>query len=186
MDAALASETLREKPYAGVFVRIGAYVIDCLILFVGLIVWQAALYVINPLLPIIRSGQQPTGSQFHLWVFATVTIPFLLYFALIIRSARRATLGMRLLKLRVATRSGGCVGLGQAMLRSAVMLIPFELNHAVMFYLAPGDASPSAGFWLGSVGVWAVIAIYIVSILVTRRHQSVHDLVADTVVEREG
>jgi len=186
MGAALASENSREKRYAGVFARIGAYLIDCMILYVSLILWQAALYVINPLLRIIRSGQQPTGTQFHLWVFATVTIPFLLYFALILRTARQATLGMRLLKLTVTTESGGRVSLGQALLRSAVMLIPFELNHASMFHLAPRDASPSMAFWIGTAGVWAAIAIYIISILLTRRRQSVHDLVAGTIVRRAG
>lgn len=184
MNVALAFENAREKPYAGVFARAGAYIIDCVILFVSLIVWQAALYVVNPPIAIFRSGQQPTGTQLQLWVFATATIPFLLYFALMLRSARQATLGMRFLKLKVADVGGGRVGFGQALLRSAVMLIPFELNHTVMFHLSPRDAPPSTAFWLDYIGVWVVIAIYIASILLTRRRQSVHDLVAGTAVER--
>ena len=186
MDAALTFENIREKPYAGVFIRIGAYLIDCVILFVGLIVLQAALSVVNPLMPIIRSGQQPIATQLHLWVFATATIPFLLYFALMLRSARQATFGMRRLKLKVARVNGGRVSFGQALLRSAVLLIPFELNHAVMFHLSPRDASPSAAFWLGYAGVWVVIVVYIAAILLTRRRQSVHDLIAGTTVQRIG
>ena len=66
------------------------------------------------------------------------------------------------------------------------MLIPFELNHAVMFYLAPRNAPPALSFFIGIAAVWAVIAVYIVSILLTRHRQSVHDLVAGTVVQRVG
>jgi len=184
MNAAIAFEKVGEKPYARVFARVGAYIIDCVILFVGLIVWQAALYVVNPLIAIFRSGQQPTGTQLQLWVFATATIPFLLCFALMLRSARQATLGMRLLKLKVIDVDGGCIGFGQTLLRSSVMLIPFELNHTVIFHLSPRDVPPSTTFWLGLIGVWTVIAIYIASILLTTRRQSVHDLVAGTAVER--
>jgi uncharacterized RDD family membrane protein YckC len=60
------------------------------------------------------------------------------------------------------------------------------LNHAVMFYLAPRNAPPTPDFFIGIAAVWLVIAVYIASILLTRRHQSVHDLVAGTVVQRVG
>jgi uncharacterized RDD family membrane protein YckC len=186
METALVSDGAGETAYARVLARLGAYLVDCLLLFIGLLAWQAILYAVNPLVPIIRSGRQPTGAQLHLWVFATATIPFLFYFALMLRSARQATFGMRLLKLEVADVGGGRVGFGQAILRSALMLIPFELNHAVMFHLSPRDAPPSTVFWLGYVGVWAVVAVYVAAILLTRRGQSVHDLVAGTVVRRIG
>lgn len=185
MDVNLAVENKNEKYYAGVFARLAAYLLDCLILFVALLAWQAALYFVNPIASIIQSGEQPTGIQIHLWVFATATIPFLFYFTLMLRSARQATLGMRPLKLRVADADGGRVGFFQALLRSAVMLIPFELNHALMFHLFPRDgAPPTATYWILYGGVWAVIVIYLAAIKLTRRRQSVHDLVSGTVVQR--
>jgi uncharacterized RDD family membrane protein YckC len=183
MDAALNLENSGEKSYAGFYQRFAAYLIDCLILFVGLLLLQAALYFVNPLIPIFQSGREPAASQFHLWVFATATIPFLLYFALMLRSARQATLGMRLLKIRVANLAGQPISFSQALLRSAVMLVPFELNHVVMFYLSPrSEGPPSTAFMLGLIVVWAVIAIYIAPVFLTRRRQSVHDLIASTIV----
>ena len=174
----------RERPYAGLAPRIAAYFVDCLLLFAGVILLQAALYIVNPILSMMRSGHVPTDGQVHLWVSTSVTIPCLIYFTLMLRSSRQATLGLRLLKLRAADVTGGRIGLAQALLRSAVLLIPFELNHSVIFHLSPRGAPPSMPFYLGIAGVWVVIAIYIASVILTPRHQSVHDLVAHTIVQR--
>ena len=174
----------RERSYAGLVPRIAAYFVDCVLLSVLVIPWEAALYVVNPIVSIMRSGHQPSGGQIHLWVFATVTIPSLLYFTLMLRSSRQATLGMRLLKLKAADANGGRIGFGKALLRSAVLLIPFELNHTVIFHLLPRGGPPSTPFFLGLIGVWAVIAIYVASVILTPLRQSVHDLVAHTIVER--
>jgi uncharacterized RDD family membrane protein YckC len=166
--------------------RMVAYSLDCGFLFFGLLVLQAILFVVNPIAAIMRTSQQPTPTQVHLWVFATASVPFLLYFALMLRSSRQATLGMRLLKLKVVDAGGGRIGFWQSLLRSAVMLIPFELNHAVMFYLGPRNAPPRPPFFIGLAVCWALIAAYIVTMLLTRRRQSVHDLLAGTVVQRVG
>jgi uncharacterized RDD family membrane protein YckC len=164
--------------------RLVAYGLDCVLLGLALLVLQAILFVVNPIFAMMRTGQQPTPTQIHLWVFATASIPFLLYFALMLRSSRQSTMGMRLLKLKVADAGGGRIGLGQSLLRSAVMLMPFELNHAVIFHLMPPDASPPPAYFIGLAVVWALLAAYIATILLTRRRQSVHDLFARTVVQR--
>lgn len=181
MEATLA-EHLIDKTYSGVPRRIAAYSLDCAFLLIALVILQLILVFVNPIVAIIRGGQQPTPTQVHLWVLATATVPFLLYFALTLHSSRQSTVGMRLFKLRVEDKNGGRIGLGQALLRSAVMLIPFELNHTFMFHLGPRGGPPSVGFLISIVACWIVIAIYIASMLWTERHQSVHDLVAGTVV----
>jgi len=62
------------------------------------------------------------------------------------------------------------------------MLIPFELNHAVLFHLMPRDGLPTLAFLLGSIGVWVAMAGSVVAMLITPRRQSVHDFLARTVV----
>lgn len=182
MKNVLANHGAVKETYAGVSRRLSAYILDCLLLAFAIALCQAALYIINPLIAILRSGHQPTPNQVHAWVFATVTIPSLLYFALTVRSSRQATVGMRLLKLKVADVHGNRIGFAQALLRSAVLLIPFELNHIVIFHLGPRGGPPSSVFWLGIAGMWMVTVVYLYSIPLTRRRQSVHDLVAGTVV----
>ena len=184
MDVPLANRSIVRSAYGGVLRRLVAYSVDCGLLFFGLLVLQAILFGVNPMVALMRTGQQFTPTQLHLWVFATVSTPSLLYFALMLRSSRQATLGMRLLKLKVADAGGGQIGFGQSLLRSAVMLMPFELNHAVMFHLLPSDAPPPPSYFIGLVVCWVLIAAYIATMLLTRRRQSVHDLFAGTVVQR--
>lgn len=179
---AIFADQFSDKTYGGVSRRVAAYCLDCSVLFLCFVPWQAALYFVNPIIRIIRNAQQPTATQLHAWVFATITVPAFLYFALMLRSSRQATLGMRLFKLKLEDKNGGRIGLGQALLRSVVMLIPFELNHTFMFHFGPRGGPPSVSFLISIVAVWAVIAVYIASILWTQRHQSLHDLVAGTVV----
>ena len=130
MDTTVANANASRSAYGSVMRRLVAYGLDCGLLWLGLLVLQAILYVVNPIFAMMRTGRQPTPTHLHLWVFVTASIPFLLYFAMMLRTSRQATLGMRLLKLKVADADGVRIGFGQSLLRSAVMLTPFELNHA--------------------------------------------------------
>lgn len=132
----------------------------------------------------MHRGHQPTGGQLHRWVFATATLPFLLYFAVTQSSTHHATVGMRMLNLKVATLRGMPLSFKQALVRCMIMLVPFELNHAVLFHLMPRNGKVTPAFVLGYSGVCAIIAAYVAAIPCTKRHQSVHDLVAGTLVQR--
>jgi uncharacterized RDD family membrane protein YckC len=166
--------------------RLLAYGVDAVILFAGVLLTQALLATLrlNPLLNLLPRGQFFSGWQLHLWVFATVSVPFWLYYAWQQRSQHGATFGQRLLHLRVTTTDGERLSFRQALARTILMLIPFELNHIVIFYLADFTtaAPPSSAFWVGYAIVWLVIVVYIVTALLTSRQQSIHDLVAGTVV----
>jgi uncharacterized RDD family membrane protein YckC len=164
--------------------RLAAYFVDCALLLAGLLIVQALLYAVNPVVAAMRTGRQPTPALLHAWVFATATVPFLVYFAWRVRSPLRATLGMRLLGLEVASVDGRPIGWGKALLRSAVLLVPFELNHLLMFHLSPRGGPPSLAFRVVLAAVWVTILAYLVTALATPRGQSVHDLVAGTVVRR--
>ena len=163
--------------------RFAAYAIDCVVLFGGLLLLQAALIPINPILAMQRDGRVFTGAQLHLWVFATATVPFLLYFAASIASRQQATPAMRLLHIRVERGDGSVVSFARALIRSAVLLMPFELNHTVMFQTSTTETGgPGLTTWIGIAVVWTLIAIYAGTALFTQRRQSIHARGADTVV----
>ncbi len=175
-----------QKKNAGIFSRLIAYFIDCLLLFITLLAGQAIIYFLNlnPIVRIFNSGQQPATWQLHLWVFLSASIPFLIYFAVTISSANQATLGMRLLKIKVAGLDDKRINLGKAFVRSAIMLIPFELNHAIMFHLADFNSPPTLIYWVTSIGVWLLMFVYVLSIFITKNSQSIHDLFASTIVRK--
>ena len=165
--------------YASILSRIAAYSLDIVLLFAGIMVSQGLLRPVNPLL-----GRTPsaTGWQLHLWVYASVSLPILLYFALCTGSKWQATVGMRLLGIKVTSLSGAPIGIGHAVWRSLVMLIPFEVNHVVMFYPTPIWSDPKPGFRYGFIATSVLMIVYLASVLLTEHHQSIHDLAASTVV----
>jgi uncharacterized RDD family membrane protein YckC len=166
---------------ASIIRRLLAYAVDAALLFVafplilgavcGLILYSTVgFYWIH------------NGVLFWLYVFSTVSIPFWLYYSLLESSVWRATFGMRLLGLQVVDADGKGLGFGRALLRTVVKLLPFELNHLVMFLPRPIWSDPQPSFRFGFVVVNTLMIIYIVTMFLTHRKQSVHDLVAGTVV----
>jgi len=171
-----------EFEYAGIFPRLKAYIADCLFLFIGLIISQVALYFVNPVAGIQQSGQTPGAWELQFWVFLTVTVPVLFYFALTQSSKKKATLGMRIFNLEVSGLEGEKISFPRAFLRCAVLLVPFEFNHTVIFHLMPRNAPPSPMFFVGIAGLWLLIALYLISIKLTRKKQSIHFIAAGTIV----
>lgn len=175
----MSISTLDGVAYASILSRIAAYSLDIALLFAGIMISQALLRPVNPLL---GRTQPTTGWHTHLWVYASVSLPILLYFALCTGSTWQATVGMRLLGIKVTSLSGAPIGIGPAVWRSLVMLIPFEVNHIVMFYPAPIWSDPKPGFRYGFIATSVLMIVYLASVLLTEHHQSIHDLAAGTVV----
>lgn len=115
--------------------RIGAYLIDIALLFVVLApLGQLVLRLLN------RSLR--TGPEIRLTILVNFSLPSWLSFILGARSAGGATLGKRCLSLRVAGDTGP-VTAPQAIIRSAVLLLPWELVHLSVFvaYRSNSDGS---------------------------------------------
>lgn len=167
--------------YAGFPRRALAYALDALLLFVAFPLLLGAIFYLIFYLTI---GLEWTRDGFLFWafVFCTVSLPFWLYYSLCESSPRQATIGMRVLRLRVIGVEGERINFGRALLRTVVKLLPFEINHLVMFLPTPIWNDPSQDFRVGFAVVGALIVIYLATMILTRRKQSVHDLAARTIV----
>ena len=170
-----------EQNYASVIRRVGAYAVDAILLFIAFPIILGAVCGLVLYLTVGFDWVQ-NGFLFWLYVFLTVSIPCWLYYSLLESSARQATFGMRLLGLQVTDTDGKRISFGRALVRTIIKLLPFELNHLVMFLPTPIWSDPNPGFRAGFVAVNALIILYFVTIFLTRRRQSVHDLVAGTVI----
>jgi uncharacterized RDD family membrane protein YckC len=159
--------------------RLTAYAVDIVVAFVGAAAIQAVLFPVNPL---VRAATSPSGLALHAWVTLTVTLPMILFFGLCWASPSGATLGMRLTHLRVCGAAGRPVSAAQALLRALVLLVPFEVNHAVLFHPQPIWDSPSPGFRVGFLAVYGLVLVYLGVALWTPTRQGPHDLAAGTIV----
>jgi uncharacterized RDD family membrane protein YckC len=159
--------------------RITAYAIDIGLLAVVLIPLAFGLQALI--------GYRPdTGIGVWFASLITISLPSWIYFTLSDASPRGATIGKRVLGLRVAMTDGSRVRLRPALVRTAVKLIPWELTHATMFALSPRLGSFS-GLQAGLLTiVYVLLAAYLVVALRNRGERGIHDLVAGTDVRRAG
>ena len=115
--------------FAGPDRRIGAYVIDVTLAAVILVGAQFLLSRITNGFPF---NLLTTGLRIETWVILTVSLPTWLYFAYFESSEHQATLGKRLLKLRVTDTNQQPIGFWRAFIRTLIKLIPWELTHKIV------------------------------------------------------
>ena len=159
--------------------RAGAYVVDIVLLFLVLFpVGQVLVFVI---------GWQPPASPtgFVVWLASGLnfSLPTWTDFALSDSSARGATVGKRLLGLRVVRVTGERVGMARALARTAVKLLPWEMVHlsAFAFSAEPG-VSLDFGQLIGLTIANLLVMVYFVVAACTGGRRSVHDYIAATEV----
>lgn len=168
--------------YAGLWLRIKAFVLDyliiagylALVLLIGVIAWR-----VQPALP-SRLFAGPISGQ--VTGFFLVTLPVSLYFALSESSAWQATWGKRRLGLRVVAGDGMRLGLLRSLARTAVKFFPWELAHTCVWQVrfAPDTTSPLilGGFTL----VWLLVGVYLLTLHLDQKHQSLYDQVVGSYV----
>jgi uncharacterized RDD family membrane protein YckC len=167
--------------------RLGAYLIDCLLLFAGVLATQGLIVAagLNPLAARAAAGLPVDGFALNLWVLLTVTGPCLLYFAAWHAGPRAATPGKRWLGLRVTDASGRRIGRWRALGRATITLLPFEWNHLVLFYLLPQGSEPTPLAWAGIGLTWALVLGYALCAVVDGAQRSPADWAAGTrVIDR--
>ena len=159
--------------------RIAAYLSDYLVVSVVLLSLQGIIYLVGKGFPFNRFL---TGFQIELWIFLTISLPVWLYFALNECSLRKATPGKRLFKLQVTDLTGNRISFWRAFLRTIIKLIPWELTHITLMVPTPllWDSSPELrpGIFI----VYVLLGVYFLSMLFNQKRQSIHDLVAGTIV----
>lgn len=149
--------------------RLAAYLIDVCLLFA--ILAPTALLVETAL------GIMPqTMSQVWAATVISFSIPAWLYFILSDCSRSGATVGKKLLHLKVVGAGGGQIGWLRALLRTAIKLLPWEMAHLFGFALAEhlGQAWQAAGLFSAN----GLVLIYLAVLVSQRGRRSVHDLVA--------
>lgn len=115
-----------------------------------------------------------------------LTAPVVLYFALLESSPGGATLGKRVLHVRVVNVDGTQLNLGRSLLRSAVKFLPWELAHFTIWhyiYGGVGHSSPPAWTAVTLTVVYLLVAAFLVTLFVGRRHRTIYDRIAGSRVE---
>lgn len=161
--------------------RLGAYLLDYALLITMLVLPQAALTTVTGGFPFnrLRNGWQIAG-----WVLVSISLPAWLYFSWSESSVHQATIGKRLLGLQVVSVEGGQVAFRNALLRTTVKLLPWELTHLTLLLPVPlwWDATP--GFRPGLAVACLLMGVYLMVLWRNPQRRGLHELAAGTVVVR--
>ncbi len=156
--------------------RSTAYILDILLLFLLL----APLGFLVSWVVGLRMPQ--TGPEIWRSLLWNISIPSWLYFGLSDYSQMGATLGKRLLKLRVVNNEHQRLSVRTAVLRTAVKLLPWELVHLSAFALSQDMGSFTTVQMVLLTVANLLTLVYVGVAAFMHGQQSVHDFVAKTQV----
>jgi uncharacterized RDD family membrane protein YckC len=114
-EAAVAPET-SDRDLAGWWPRVGAYLLDSILLFLPLTVIFLVLFALDP------GDDSAAWSALGIGYFVSLAVPFA-YFTVMQGGERGQTYGKRALGIRVVDDNGGSIGYGRAFGRYALMFV---------------------------------------------------------------
>jgi len=124
-------------PYAGLQLRIVAFVLDSIVLFSCFMLFAAA----GGLQALLRSdfGEvDPPESAFYVWVaFILAFIPLAVLYPAVLWTWRGQTVGQMAVHIQVLSRHGYRLSFGRALLRTLVRglsILPLGLGMATVFF----------------------------------------------------
>lgn len=169
------------KTYAGFWQRAGAFALDY-ILILG--------YLLALTLSSLLADSLFGASQ---WLFADriraqfvafllVTLPVTLYFAVTESSPRQATWGKGRLKLKVADRAENRIGFWRSLLRTSLKFIPWEISHTLIWQIYFSTQTETVLINYGFALVYLLVGLNIMSLVMTKTHQALYDLLTHTYV----
>jgi uncharacterized RDD family membrane protein YckC len=117
--------------------------------------------------------------------FLSLVLPVFLYFTLQESSSRAATWGKRRAGLQVVASRQESLARWRAFVRSSLKFLPWQIAHTSLFHwegwpLAPAEPTPMviAGFGLA----YLLVAIYILSALISKKNRTPYDWAAGSFV----
>lgn len=174
--------------------RMVAYAVDVLLIFVIFLLTQT--FILAPVRNLLGSKWLTSGLQLELYVLATISVPTWCYFAISEYSSWQATVGKRLLGLKVSDLAGHRIGFYQALLRTVIKLLPWELAHLIAnlpysMWINPDSGAVNFNQQVSTVRlglfsiVYLLMAFFFLTMILNSRAQSIHALIAGTLVSRK-
>ena len=158
--------------------RVGAFLLDILIIF-G--ICAPIGYLIQRLI-----GYRPqTGPAIWVTILWSFSLPAWLYFLGSDRSKKGRTIGKRVFKLRVKSRTKERLGWGFALARTAIKLLPWEIIHFSSFALSKEPGTFTLHQNIGLAAGNALAFAYLITCALTKGKRSIHDIILGTEIQFE-
>jgi uncharacterized RDD family membrane protein YckC len=167
--------------YAGFWRRAGAFALDYIVILSYLLVITILALLANT---VFGGNEWLFADRIRAQVIAFLleTLPVTLYFAVAESSPRQATWGKHKLKLRVSDRSRSRISFWRSLGRTLLKFVPWEISHTLIWQLSFSQQANAAWINYGFVLVYLLIGLNILSLLITKTHQTLYDLLTNTYV----
>lgn len=174
------------QPHAGFFQRSAAFIIDLAIL-------HGVLWVLRQIVLSFYSSEPPLDEDLisHIWIFFTVSCVLIIAYFVLGDTLLPATPGKIIMRIRTFSDKGLEMGFATALLRNFVKIIPllllyYTLQMIVVEGIQAGNISgstvPDNVIKQYSLAILGIGALMHGMMLVTKRKQALHDLIANTIV----
>ncbi len=167
-----------------------AFLLDYILItvYISVLVVVSILLGYGPLkMFFLKLFADPNSSE--ITAFLLLVLPILLYFALFECFPWQATWGKRKMGLLVTTTHGKRLSLARSLLRSLLKFVPWELTHACLWRIPGWPLAPKVFpplIVIGLVLVWVIVGVYVLSLFISKTHQTLYDLLARTCVVKSA
>jgi uncharacterized RDD family membrane protein YckC len=162
-----------------------AYFIDFLMLWCICIIPQLLAYQFLDGAP-FKYFTEPLGIYF--WVMISVSFPLWAYFIITEKSKKQATLGKRILGLKVQSVIAARIDIKESLFRTAIKLLPWEIAHLGLLpvYEAGGfqpdqgqfEFEPNLALYLSN----AILLAFTIYFIAKKGKLTIHDRISGTEV----
>lgn len=170
------------KTYAGFMQRAGAFALDYVIILIYLAAITLLMWLLNSLFS-INDWLFADRVQAQFVAFLLVTLPVTLYFAMSESSNQQATWGKKRMRLQVGGYNGERISFWRSFARTLLKFIPWELSHTLIWEISFSSQTDSVLIYYGFV--YLVAGLNIASLLLTKNHQTIYDLLTKTYVVKQ-
>lgn len=155
-----------------------AYWLDFVFLALLLLGLQWFLYKVTSGFPFLYFRK---GYEIEIWVLVSMSFPVWLYF-MYYELYQQQTIGKRLLRLIVTNQNGTKIRIHQALIRTFIRLLPWELTHIILLIPIPwwSIEKPQNLYLIYVPNL--IMLVYIGVLFATKGEKGVHDYIAKTSV----
>ena len=171
------------KTYGGFWKRAGAFALDYIVILGYLIALTLLFFLLNSIFKLDRF-LFTTRVQSQVMGFLFLTLPVTLYFAFGESSIRQATWGKQRLGLKVTDDRGHRISSWSAFARALLKFVPWEISHTLIWNIYFASRIDSVFINYGFALVYLLIGLNIASLLLTKSHQTLYDLITRTYVTK--
>jgi uncharacterized RDD family membrane protein YckC len=161
------------------FKRCLAFLVDYVLIALYVFVLFMAFYPISDMVQTTING---SAAHAQLLGFGLLTLPTLLYFILSETSIHRASIGKRLLKIRVVNPDNRT---HRVLIRNLIKFLPWEIAHTGVYqsFYADPSTNPAIETILLLTVPQVVVMAYVLGIFADKGRTAFYDTVAGTSVE---